>query len=261
MGKEKEQLAFELFQGARRKIKRANQHIHELNRIFDSFLDSDFYRFVSKRDADTNESVLEYCVDPMPEEVPLILGDALHNLRTSLDFVATEIKSRAGQGTDHSNFPIRDSEEKAKAAINGGFKEAAPASVISVILNEIKPYKRGNDALWALHTLDMTDKHFLIIPTVSIATIRDVDLAFGELRMYNCTVIVESGQKIRWIAGPAGGPDINVQLKNKGELTCNIVFTDNELVRMQPVIPTLHQFSKVVSGSVDAIAKAYLASV
>src|ERR1019366_9034401 len=114
-----------------------------------------------------------------------ILGDALHNLRTSLDFVATEITSVANKSVRYSKFPFRETRAEVVAAINGGLVKAAPPSVISTILDEVKPYKGGNDTLYALHDLDITDKHLLIVPTIAIATVSGVDLKYGGIKMTN----------------------------------------------------------------------------
>jgi hypothetical protein len=197
----------------------------------------------------------------MPEDIPLILGDAIHNLRTSLDFVATEITSTANKPVRYSKFPFRETRREVIAAINGGLVKAAPPTVIGAILDEIKPYKGGNDALYALHDLDITDKHLLIVPTMSIATVTGVNLKYGGVTMANCTFIVEGGRKIRMAGGPPAGPSLDLQIQNKGKPTCEIIFSQVGTFYMEPVVPTLHQLSQLVSGCVDINAKASLASV
>ena len=211
VGKDSE-LMDDLFGDARRKIKRADQHIFRLNEVLHSFLKSDFYEFIVKKDAKTGQNCLEISAHPMPEDVPLILGDALHNLRTSLDFVSTALARAAGKSVANRKFPFRKTRDEVIAAVNGGLKDFAPQPVISAIIDEIKPYKGGNDALCTLHDLDITDKHLLIVPTISIATIKGVDLAFGGILMKNSTFMVEGGQKIRF-QGPPLSPDSDLKSK------------------------------------------------
>ena len=250
----------DLFHGARRKIKRADQHIVHLSEVFDSFLKSDFHEISIKKNSETGQHWLEVAVHPMPEDVPLILGDALHNLRTSLDFVSTAITRAAGKSVDYCKFPFRKTREEVIAAINGGLKETAPSSVISAIVDEVKPYKGGNDALYTLHDLDIKDKHLLIVPTISIATIKGVSFTFGGLLIQNSTFIVEGGQKIRF-EGPPSGPEWDLQIQNKGKPSCEVIFPEINAFYMEPVIPTLHKLSQLVSVCVDTIAEAYQASV
>ena len=73
------------------KIGRARQHIEELRRALTEYANSVPCTVV--READPDEpGWLRARIDgepkPIPDEVPLILGDAVHNLRTSLDYFA-----------------------------------------------------------------------------------------------------------------------------------------------------------------------------
>jgi hypothetical protein len=246
----------DMFYGARLKITRANEHIHDLDRMLDSFLRTDFYKFGLHQDPKTGECFLECSTTPMPERVPLILGDALHNLRTSLDFVATEIARKADQPTPFTKFPFRKTKQEVLAAIKGGSMRAAPAPVISTIVEQIRPYKGGDDFLYALHVLDIIDKHHLIVPTVSIITVCNVDLDWGNgMHMERCTFIVEAGNRIRF----GGGPLDDLRIQSKGNAVAEIKFGQGVPIEMQPVVPTLRRLSTLVSGCVDALAEAYVA--
>jgi hypothetical protein len=247
-----------IFDGALRKIERADQHIANLSGVLNAFLQTDFHEFSGKTDSTTGRHFLECICEPTPAEVPLILGDALHNLRTSLDFVATAITRAANEPISYSKFPFRKTREELVAAINGGLRRVAPASVISVIIDEIKPYRGGNDALYALHDMDVMDKHLLIVPTVSVATITGVTLSFGALKMYDCLVGIEAGGKFRMAAGLPGGDCPQLNVENKGKPSCSVVFLDRSMpFHMQPVIPVLHQLSQLASDAVRAMVDAY----
>ncbi|MBR7540431.1 hypothetical protein KC221_30040, partial [Mycobacterium tuberculosis] len=47
----------------------------------------------------------------LPETVSATIGDAIHNLRASLDLMAADMALRNGQSTKGLSFPFADSEE------------------------------------------------------------------------------------------------------------------------------------------------------
>jgi hypothetical protein len=135
-------------------------------------------------------------------------------------------------------------------------KVAAPA-VISAIVNEIKPYKGGNDPLRALHDLDITDKHHLLVPVISVSELNGVTLKFGGAHMYDCTVRVTDSGELR-VANV--NPDSVLELENKGQPSFSVLFAKGQPLGGEPVIPTLHQLSQLTTGCVDTIEQAYRAS-
>jgi hypothetical protein len=110
--------------------------------------------------------------EPQPRQLPLVIGDAIHNFRSALDLMMCDIARR--QLTDTAliskvAFPIADSLEKLDEMIasNKAFKQMDPAVLAAV--RACRPYKGGDSQLYALHRLDIDDKHRLIIPTISVA--------------------------------------------------------------------------------------------
>src|SRR5437879_6404809 len=101
-----------MFEHAKLKIKRANKHILELEREMDAFRQTDFYRFFVEKNPETGRSTLVgEVVQAVPEPVPLILGDAIHNLRSALDLGACEIYTHDGGSPKELNkvkFPVVD---------------------------------------------------------------------------------------------------------------------------------------------------------
>ena len=74
---------------------------------------------------------------------------------------------------------------------------AAPEVV--QIIRSLKPYKGGNEALRAIHDLDIFDKHKTIIPCLGITDIPDLELFFnGEslVSFENCRVSAKDGMQI-----------------------------------------------------------------
>jgi hypothetical protein len=91
-------------------------------------------------------------------------GDVVHNLRTALDHLAHQlvlVGTPDGNPPRQIEFPILDSREeyeKRKASKTRGMRGDAILAI-----DELKPYKDGNRALWRLRELDNIDKHRMVL--------------------------------------------------------------------------------------------------
>ncbi len=247
----------DLFYGSKLKIERAKQHILDLNTVLNDFLKTDFYTLGVEKDPQSGDYVLKFRIpQSLPEQIPLIVGDTLHNLRSAVDYVASELVRRANGPTKYIKFPVRKTREEVEGALRKGDIKIAHPDVIACILDEIKPYKGGNDALLSLHEMDITDKHLLLIPVVSVAGLTHVYGRAGGIRFEDCTFTVSGGGEL----GIARMPG-DFELQSQGQPTFTIVFGRGQALQGQSVIPTLHQLAQLVSGIVQTIEKAYAASL
>jgi hypothetical protein len=103
---------------------------------------------------------------PLPDAVPLLIGDAVHNLRSALDHLAcalADLKVPTTSETGHAGieFPIHISEHDFNAKGAGRIKRLPPSAQDEI--KSLQPYHAGDNArhqfLWALHRLDIIDKH------------------------------------------------------------------------------------------------------
>jgi hypothetical protein len=246
----------ELFHDAKLKIKRANQHIQELQMRLSAFLNTDFYRLHVEEEAKTGRHVLKFeQTNPLPEDIPLIIGDAMHNLRTVLDYVAFEIVTEAGGPTDYVKFPVREDRDKLKAALTGGEMKVAAPDIIDLILDVVQPYPGGNGAaLHVLHSLDVGDKHYKLTPVISVAALTDVTGQAGGITFSKCTFGVGQGGKLNVVGMPG-----KFTFEGHGQPTFAVLFGKGQPFQGQPVIPTLQQLSQLVAGTVQAIEQVCLA--
>jgi hypothetical protein len=53
---------------------------------------------------------------------------------------------------------------------------------------------------------------------------------------------------------------VKLHVQNKGNAEADIKFSIGQPFQLEPVLPTLHQLSEIVSGCIDALEKAYLTS-
>src|SRR5918995_3001656 len=85
--------------GVRLKIERARKHIRDLETETSAYLNSSPhpYQLRAEDDPATGDEVYRVRVlFPIPESIPLIVGDAVHNLRSALDHLAWQLVESGG---------------------------------------------------------------------------------------------------------------------------------------------------------------------
>jgi hypothetical protein len=140
----------------------AHDHIADLDSAMERFFDSkpNPYRIEWERDSQTSEYVYHFRgASPYPRDIVGHVGDALHNLWSSLDHLAWQLViANGGSPGRDTCFPIWGPLNKDP---NGFFyksvKGIRPDAIKDIAAQE--PYKGGNDKLWLLHELDRLDKH------------------------------------------------------------------------------------------------------
>jgi hypothetical protein len=130
-----------------------------------------------------HERVVALAKADLPRSFNVEVGAYLNAIRSSLDILATALAYRVPK-PDDAYFPTARS---ADAFMSGRYKgyefvkrlPEAPRKIIELL----KPYKEGNDTLWALHDLDIMRKHRrLIYADVRPIAIAKVSGAFREFR-------------------------------------------------------------------------------
>jgi hypothetical protein len=130
------------FREAYLKIDRANKHVNDLESYVREFAATDHYTILIEHDPNGGCDTLKLkSTQTIPDEFLLVLGDALHNLRSALDYA---MHAASTIWDEHTKFPIRDTRDALIAAINGGLKQKAPREVIDIIVDVIQPYKGGS---------------------------------------------------------------------------------------------------------------------
>jgi hypothetical protein len=144
------------FATARIKLDRARQFISELEQEQEAYRRSDL----------VSVKISGFDIEMTWRKVGLrtgaIAGDAIHNIRTSLDQMASELARMAGRSDKDVYFPFAaDAADLERAIKSKCFHKAGDDAV--ELLKQFAPYKGGNDALRAVHDLDIQDKHSTIL--------------------------------------------------------------------------------------------------
>jgi hypothetical protein len=164
------------------KIKRAKEHIGNLEAEIEAFLKRSPYQIVPENDYQAGKILYRARI---PDEPPLrlgaIAGDILHNLRSALDILWRNVWYPDGGGRTNRSiaFPIFDTANDLETRYpRHGLKKRSLQAAVSLIY-AIKPYKDGNDLLWMLHQANAADKHRLLIP--AYARFQTPNIEFGPV--------------------------------------------------------------------------------
>ena len=251
------------------KIKRAKEHVVDLERQLRAFLESNPYKVGARQDPETRKLIYYVTsAEPVPDCLPLVAGDAIQNLMSALDHLAYQIVcSDTGDNPPNPNwiyFPIADDAVKYEAKKHGKI-EGARQETFDVI-DALKPYKGGNDLLWALYRLNNIEKHRLLLTVGSQAA----GINLGQL-MANYlggafpAEAVTALESMNVFLNPAdkGFPlspgfelyigAVDEKPNPKQQFRFNVVLSESGIIDGKPLLETVNQFMALVESIVTAL--------
>ncbi|MEQ1930538.1 MAG: hypothetical protein ABL957_08390 [Parvularculaceae bacterium] len=235
------------FKGPRLKLKRADHHIGDLETIFSRYVDKNREGFRANRN---NPSQTRQFGQDFPEDMPTILGDAIHNLRVTLDhayFLLTV-------SPDHRTmFPFSKDRPSLVGSINGQTSKPRQ-DIVDFIVNNIQPYAGGQLSFYDLHRLDITDKHATILPTPRVMRVQRLDLLDpnggpGNV-MRNVAIVTPHGQDITALSVQGAA----AQLYDNPQSVFDILFGPGPLEN-ESILRTLNTLRDNVFGALEALEK------
>ncbi len=164
------------FRGSKLKIERAKEHIDQLNVEIGKFAKLNPYFVVVEPSFQIGEakpntkrcSLTVRIRKPIPERLLLIAGDAFHNLRSALDFLAGDLVRLNGRNGDNARFPFATDPKHLIDRIASTEIDKAGKKIVDIVL-ALEPYKGGaGKNLRALHDLDIEDKHISILQATPV---------------------------------------------------------------------------------------------
>ncbi len=192
----------------------------------------------------------------LPAEFFLLAGDIVSNLRASLDYCWMGlVRSAEGVNTsEKKTLPIADNRKGLvsmidKAPIGGTLSKAKP-----LIIDTIKSHRDfaagGNRPLIALNELCNWNKHNRLIIQTRRTILKNVQI--------NENISIGSVQSDGDIKGAiaVGGPN-RPNVSHEGDAAIEIILGAHELVENESLIPTLLNFSKVASETIEAFCETF----
>jgi hypothetical protein len=184
------------------------------------------------------------------EELSLIAGDALHNLRSSLDFAWYSTISRCLPDwlSENTKFPVRETWQNVEAALHGIEVDTRCPRLFECIMTHIQPYKGGkNSVIWALHNLDISDKHLLLLRLDPVShaagiAVRDVN---GELHQGASMATRGSQFSIDFYPG--------FKIEDTGKLSVAVTFQEAGIFESVPAESLLSSFGNFTLYTVQLL--------
>ncbi len=263
------------------KIERAQYHLEAINKAVRDFISEDNQIVIFERDPNIIDNYLvkiKFKSLP-PQLLPLIVGDALQNLRSSLDHIALALTIRhSGEAISKDveracQFPIiGDTSKKGEPGMgpqmwrsNSGVKIGMASPKAQRIIEVLQPYQRGKDfdahPLWVLNELCNGDKHRVL--TMVTGVIDSLQIVPGSL--INCRRLpgemIPLGRTVNGNIEIASIPlekiDPNLQVGLKINITVKVVFSDI-LPDQLNVIDTLWEIHRYITEEVIPPLAPYL---
>jgi len=232
---------------ARSKIERAKKHISDFDVERVAFLGTNPYIVIPKFNPEAN--VTQSVLGPLPTlpvNLALIAGDAAHSLRIALDYLACELVRSGGITPKNVYFPICETPEKYESESPGKTKGMPIAAKEAI--DRIAPYQGGNDALWALHSLDVTDKHRLLI-TVGTQLANTTQLTLSpEPTEFSVLFRVPCGLEEGNVLGEVSGNSETNQRINFG---FDIAFGQPDGLAGESVVETLNDMAQMIAAIIN----------
>jgi hypothetical protein len=146
----------------RLKLIRAKEHLDDLKRELLAFDERKPYEGVAEISEDETEWWLRAVVREQPNPYwSTVIGDAVHNMRSALDYLACELVIKnGGTVTDWTQFPIYD--RKHKFVKGSPRRVAGMSSKAATLIETLQPYYRpvpSEHPLAVLAYLSNGDKH------------------------------------------------------------------------------------------------------
>lgn len=185
-------------------LARAFHHLQNLKRRVANWRDGHNYRVIHNFERERGESVfrVDDVEPPEPETFSVIVGDCLHNLSSSLNYLAYALAVAhtdplPEKAADEVEFPIFGDVDRQEQARSGPrlFRKNAPKRIRNMDpkaqteIEGLQPYKRStpftDDPLWKLYELARFNRHRFLHPAVAgfsgvgIDTRRTVNASIG----------------------------------------------------------------------------------
>jgi hypothetical protein len=253
------------------RIERAKVQRRDLERDMRLWAENGAYGVASQPDPQTGQTLFYLQeVKPLTSLSEALIGEIIHALRTALDHLAYQLfllsRTDPSDEGDIIKFPIYDDSKTTEANAFGPVKTLRPEFIEAI--RKINPSKSGNPLLWALHRLDIVDKHrriltsFLCHHSLYIGEamkqllvkegLADMSAFIGLRKLFLTSP--RTGRRAQvgdvLFRGMPGDEEVNKHLK----FTFDITFDEPKIIEDKSVIETLDVMIKSVENLITSFA-------
>jgi hypothetical protein len=238
------------------KLDRAEEHIRKLQDFWSEFVDGNAYPHESLYDPKIGKHLYRLVTAaPIPVDVPLMTGDAIHNIRSALDHAAYRlvcVGTKSSGPFDRVYFPISDTAKEFKARIRT-IKKYLRSDAIKP-LTEVQAHPGGHGKLlWHLNKLNNIDKHRLLLtvsaqnrfhsmPPDKVAILRKQFLGMADIPEtsdYRLFLTESQTPSLDLKGGHILGIFSDSEVQEKMHFPIEVAFGEPEIIKGKPVVEFL----------------------
>lgn len=242
-----------MFASARTKLKWAKKHIYDLELAFQAFVERSPYTVSLNGDEQGRTFVNLRLTEPVPAELGLLIGDAIHNMRCALDHATWELFG-LDKGTQdrYTKFPTGADRQSYIAACRG---LKTPRDDTKQFFIDLEVFTRGeNAAIYEMHLFDNSDKHVILTPVVAagrVSSARAVNTETGKVLVDLKDVVLHTGN-VGHGSSFAVAQGVSIEFDKDTKVIPEIFFSKWQHRDGRAVIPTLLMLTEDVSVILDA---------
>jgi hypothetical protein len=246
------------FEAPKLKIERARAHIEELDATINAYLAGNPCALVVEPFPGPaymkSHAWIARIRKPIPLTSSVIIGDAVHNLRTALDLLICDLARINSKSYKKVYFPFCEKPSDLSAVMENMHLPSRCGKDVASAIRLMEPYKGGITLLRTIHDMDIADKHQSLIPVLGAmnAPIAKILVAGREFATPPVsTLVTMDGQIIM------GLPPTQIPLGT--ELPSRFFLAFGELseapgCRGRVVVEFLHDLAKVADGVIETLA-------
>jgi len=216
-----------IFNDARLKIERANHHINCAKTRIARMHETDTAR-IDVNEKTGGEILTHDFTDATAfDDIALIVGDAVHNLNCALDYTWLQTIERFAPSLvkDRAKFPVHKTINEVQGSLAKAEVDTICQNLYRFMLDAIKPCEGGDHAIWPIHSLDNRDKHRLLLPVLSQATLTGIRVVDEHGETWPGFGATAAFQRPPYIIAYERG----IHVKDKGKITAQIAVQNGKL--------------------------------
>lgn len=212
------------------KIERAKKHLSDLEAELLASRNERLNVVGSHRDPRSGQ-VTQHLVNLpiLPFNALSVAGDLVHNLRSALDHLAYQLVlvGSGDEPTRRVEFPIAKDFATYEAEKSRKVEGMRPLAIKHI--DNLKPYKGGNEPLWRVHELDNIDKHRTLF-TVA----HDYLFMADWMPMISAPYWLKTGN-------PNFAGVFDPEAEQETQLEIDKAVSDSQAAQSNALLPSLHQ--------------------
>jgi hypothetical protein len=239
------------------KVEWAKRNIANLEVAIRRFFDSNPLRQEEVIYPERGEVEYKVFLDrPLDIEIVGLMHNAVHDLRSALDYLACcEARRNGHSNVSQTYFPFGKTKDIFESPEVQRKVKKLSAEAITCI-NALKPYKGGNDLLYAIHELDLAEKHTKLLPVGIVTPAMGLNLSLPGAGQRGIPIRL---MYPRWENLHEGmvliSGEIGTNPKGEFRLSLNVAFAEADGVKGQPVVVTLNQMASLVSDIIETFER------